>query len=412
MRLKGSSIASSPNARILILDRFYYPDEQATSVYLTEITTALQIQFDFEILTGPPLVITKDAISLSPPTCRIFLVPCFQFPKRLLFARALNDLSFLFMAFVRGLFIQKPDILITQTSPPGIWWVGFLLSRWHRTRWIHICKDVFPDNLKVLSGKERHVLLDFLGWLDALILKRAHRILVIGEDMKERFLKKGFRSGQIVKTSDWVNLQFIRPIHKENSFTQKHKLAGKFVVLYAGNLGRVHNFEDILDAAEKLKNNSKIIFLLVGEGALKKWIDRQVQSRALTNVQNASFESRAKLPEVLASADVSVVLLRKGMAGLSVPSKIYSTLASGRPILACMDQESDIARMVQEAKAGFVIPPGKPEEFVQTVLNLFEKRELRAQLGANARQYVEKEDFQKRAFQDYARVMREVLEEK
>lgn len=248
-----------------------------------------------------------------------------------------------------------------------------------------------------------------LDRLNSFFLKKADRIMVIGKDMKKKFLSKGLSSRQIVRTCDWVDLKFIRAAAQKNSFSEKYQVADKFVVLYAGNFGRTQNFEDILDTAETLRPHPEIIFLLVGEGAVKEWIIRQCLFRELTNVRVAPFESRSRLPEVLAAADVSVILLRKGMAGLSMPSKVYSILASARPILACVEEESDIARITREAQAGFVIPPGNPKEFVKAIIALLQNPDLKRRLGENARRFAEARDFQAQALLDYKRTFREVL---
>ncbi len=345
--------------------------------------------------------------SLSLPS--VHQVFSFQFHKSFFFGRILNDLSFLFNSLFCGIFLKRPHLVVSQTSPPGIWWVGFLLSQWYRTPWIHISKDIFPDNLKALNDKWGGKFLSLVDHLSSFPIKKSDRILVIGEDMKKRFLNKGIDHRKIFQSHDWVDLEFIRPLAKKNTFSETHHLVDKFVVLYAGNFGRIHNFEDLLSAAEELHYESQIVFLLVGEGALKEKLIHESQSRGLNNILIVPFEVRSKLPEVLASADVSVILLKKGMAGLSVPSKIYSILASGRPIIACVEEESDIAGMVRDSQSGFVVPPGNPHQFAAAVKELFSQLPLRSQLGANARRYAEEKDFRTVAFRDYERLFNEIL---
>lgn len=382
--------------RILILDRFYFPDDQATAVYLTELTTALKDQFCFEILCGPPLILTENKAPETPAS-RVYLVPTLRLSKQILLARLLNDLSFLIAALIRGLFITRPDLVVSQTSPPAVWWIGFLLSRWHRTPWIHVCQDLFP----------------FFSWLERVndfFLKRADRLIVIGEDMREKLLKKGFPASRVIWISNWVDPEFIQPLPKRNSFSEKEGLADKFVILYAGNFSRIHNFEDLLDAAEGLRDHPEIVFLFVGDGALKDKLIRARRSRGLRNVLILPFQPRSKVPEVLATADVGIVLLKKGKAGFSVPSKIYSLLASARPIIAGLEETSEVARMIRESNSGFVVPPGDPKCFSKTIEKLFQDPALRQELGRNARRFVEEKNFRLRAFRDYGRIFRETLE--
>ena len=371
------------------------------------MTEGLADKFDFEIICGPPLVVTEK--SSSPPHCKIHPVPTLQLPKSLLLSRALNDLSFLFSAFFRGLFLPCPNLVVSQTSPPGIWWVAFFLSRWHRRKWIHISQDSFPENLRILMDGKYGGLLSLLERMNAFILRKSERIVVIGEDMKKGFLKRGFSSEKIVCIFNWSDLEFIRPVPKKNFFSEKNDIATKFVVLYAGNFGRIHNFEDLLGAAEQLRTRPEIQFVFVGEGALKPQLIREVQFRELSNVKFLPFEPRSELPKILASADVSVILLRKGMAGLSVPSKIYSILASGRPILACVEEESDIAKMVRESGSGFVILPGNSEAFAQAIASLSKNCDKTQRMGQNARRYIETMDFKNRALRGYGELFEKSL---
>ncbi len=388
---------------------------------MKELTEGLADKFDFEILCGPPLVVTGKTDVPSPfplPAgervgvrgVKVHQVPTLKLPKQILFARVFNDLSFLIFAFLRGLFIATPDLVVSQTSPPGIWWVACALSFWYGRKWIHISKDTFPENLRVLARGKYGKLFSVLEHFNKLVLDQAEKILVIGDDMKEIFLAKGFPSKKIIRTSDWVDLNFIHPMPKKNPFSKKYGLDQKFVVLYAGNFGRIYNFEDLFAVAGKFLSSSDVLFVLVGEGAMKKELQKEAEFRELHNVRFFPFEERSKLSEVLAAADISIILLAKGMEGLSMPSKIYSILASGRPIIACVEPESDIAKMVQESNAGFVVSPGQPEEFEHSIKNFLENRELLQKAGLNARQFVEQKDFQSRALQDYERVFREVLE--
>ena len=394
--------------KILILDRFYFPDEQATSIYLTELVQGLSNQFEFHILCGPPAVVTEKNPHPH-PAGQIFQVPCLHLPKSSLFARFISEASFLLACFLRGLFLTRPDLLVTQTSPPGIWWVGFLLSRWHRTPWVQIFQDIFPDNLKVFSNHRNGFFFSLLERVSSSPFKKTDQMVAVGEDMKKRLVQKGLSRAKITVIQNWVDLDFITPLPKRNSFSEKLQLADQFVVLYAGNFGRVNNFEDFLGAAKGFQSSPEVVFLMVGGGALREELLREVQSQAFTNVRIVPFEPRSRLSEVLATADVSVVLLRKGMAGLSVPSKIYSILASGRPILACTEETSDIARLVREAEAGFVVPPGEPEAFARAVKELLQNPALRQKFGANARNFAEEQDFKKQSMQDYEKLFRAEL---
>ena len=395
--------------RILVLDRFYFPDEQPTSIYLTELTEALQNQFQFEILSGPPLIINAGGSFYPALRFTIHRAPCPHFSKKNLLARFFNDSGFLISAFFHGLFVKHPDLIFSQTSPPGLWGIAFLLKLWHRSRWIQVCQDIFPDNLTALT-QSSGIFVKTLGRISDFILKKADHIIVIGEDMKERVLQKGFLPSKVLCIPNWVDADFIRPLPKKNSFSKKHHLDDKFVVLYPGNFGRIYNFDDVLNAARELKPYPQIVFVLAGEGAAKEKLIEESEREGLENILFLPFQPRSILPEMLASADIGLVLLKREMAGLSVPSKIYSLLASGRALLACAEEKSDVARLVRESQAGFSVSPGDPKELAQKILVLYQDEGLKQQLGKNARAYAEEKNFQASAFRDYERVFEQVLQ--
>src|SRR5690606_23406601 len=140
-------------------------------------------------------------------------------------------------------------------------------------------------------------------------------------------------------------------------------------------------------AAERLRDHPEILFVFVGEGAGKEALVRRAGECGLSNVRFLPFQPRSRLSEVLASASVCLVMLQKGIGHCSLPSKIYSILASGRPILASVDEDSDAARLVQRAGAGLCIPPQEPDRLVEGILSIRNNPELAAAYGRRGREY-------------------------
>jgi colanic acid biosynthesis glycosyl transferase WcaI len=188
---------------------------------------------------------------------------------------------------------------------------------------------------------------------------------------------------------DWVDTELIRPLSRNNSFAQAYGLEDRFVVLYAGNIGLSQGLENVLTAAEQLTGQPDVPFLFVGDGPGREQLVSQAASRKLRNVQFVPFQSRSCLPEVLGSADVSLVILRKGVGTGSLPSKTFSILASGRSIIASIDQKSETWELIQEAQAGLCIEPDNPLELVKAIMTLKNDRCLRERLGQNGRIWAE-----------------------
>jgi colanic acid biosynthesis glycosyl transferase WcaI len=197
----------------------------------------------------------------------------------------------------------------------------------------------------------------------------------------------GVSDAKTVLIYDWVDTDLIQPMSRENSFSREHGLVDSFVVLYAGNIGLSQGLENVLTAAEKLSGVAEIRFVFVGDGAGRERLEKDAAKRGLTKVLFIPFQPRARLPEVLATADVSLVILQKGIGSGSLPSKSYSILASGRPLLASVDTESDMARLVERSQGGICVPPEDPEALAQAIRTLKANPLQREKFGINGRAY-------------------------
>jgi colanic acid biosynthesis glycosyl transferase WcaI len=204
---------------------------------------------------------------------------------------------------------------------------------------------------------------------------------------------------------DWVDTDLIRPIARDNTFAQKHNLINKFVVLYAGNLGLSQGLELILSTAEQLADHGDLCFVFVGDGAGRNHLVAQAERRRLANVRFLPFQPRDRLPEVLTSSDVSLVILRQGIGKDSLPSKIFSAMASGRPLIISVDKGSDTWKLVNKAEAGIWVPPENPSKLAKAILTLKHDRNLRELLGRNGRIWAERYHSPKSAAKKFEKLL-------
>jgi colanic acid biosynthesis glycosyl transferase WcaI len=204
---------------------------------------------------------------------------------------------------------------------------------------------------------------------------------------------------------DWVDTDLVRPMPHDNAFAQEHNLAGKFVVLYAGNLGLSQGLEHVFTAAEQLVDQHDLRFVFVGDGAGRERLMAQAEQRRLTNVQFLPFQPRDRLPEVLASADVSLAILRRGIGRGSLPSKIFSVMASGRPLITSVDEGSETWNLVKRAEAGLCVPPENPSELGKAILALKEDKDLRERLGHNGRIWAEQHHSPQSATEQFEKLL-------
>jgi colanic acid biosynthesis glycosyl transferase WcaI len=160
--------------------------------------------------------------------------------------------------------------------------------------------------------------------------------------------------------------------------------------MFAGNLGYVSVLDTVLEAAKLLQNDPRFLFLIVGEGNAKPGLLKRCHELALANVRFLPAQPKEVLPQMLGAADVSLVTLNRHLGPLNVPSKIYSIMASARPVVGAVPEDSEIARIIREAKCGIWVPPEDPQSLAEALEGISQQSELLQHYGANGRHYVEK----------------------
>jgi colanic acid biosynthesis glycosyl transferase WcaI len=187
---------------------------------------------------------------------------------------------------------------------------------------------------------------------------------------------------------NFVDTVRILPGERENAYRAEHGLGGKTVVMYAGNVGFSQSLDLVLSAATALADDPDVVFVINGGGSARPGLERQ--AKGLANVRFIDMQPKDRLPELLAAADVHVVPLKRGLARSSVPSKLYSILAAGRPIVASVDPGTEVANVVDRAGAGIAVPPDDPEAFTKAVSRLVSAPEEAAAMGESGRAFVER----------------------
>jgi glycosyltransferase involved in cell wall biosynthesis len=204
--------------------------------------------------------------------------------------------------------------------------------------------------------------------------------------MRRRLMAKGVPPEKIAVVPNWIDADEVRPTRDG---TLRAQMGQRFVVMYAGNLGLSQPLEVVLRAAERLRDEPGIAFVVIGEGArgaaLRSWARRA----RLDNVVFLPFRPRPELSASLGAADLHIVPLRAGLAGCLVPSKVYGILAVGRPLVALMEPDAEVARLVAETATGFVVAPDDVEGLVRTIKQAAADPTALAEMGARARQLAE-----------------------
>lgn len=292
------------------------------------------------------------------------------------------------LAAMRRLFAGgRYDLVLVVTNPPAAPFAAQVVARIRGIPYVYLIHDLYPDVATVLGTLAptrpiAHVLRRLQrGWLHS-----AARVVVLGRCMRDRLVQYyELPLERIAVITNWCDPSEIVPT-ETSSFRQKHHLDG-ITVLYAGNFGQYQDFNDVLDAAARLRDvEPHITFVLVGGGAREGHIKQRVASEGLHNVKVFPFVGHSDYPDVLAAADIALVVLARHVEGVGVPSKFYNVLASGRPTVAVVAPNSEVALTLNEHNCGIPVTHGDPDRLAQVVSELAGDTERRKRLGHNARQ--------------------------
>ena len=377
--------------QIVFINRFFYPDHSATSQLLTDLAFHLAGQ------SHRVLVITSrqrygDPTSMLSPRdevkgVKIQRVWSTRFGRTKLFWRAVDYTTFYFMAAMTLLkHVRAGDIVIAKTDPPLISVVAAMVTKIRGASLINWIQDLFPEVAEVLGvggiGGLEGLLRSVRNWS----LRAAYKNVAIGDGMATRLIEEGIQSGTTQVIHNWANGCAIQPVDRDkNDLRREWKLVEKFAVGYSGNIGRAHEFDTILDAAEMLKGAANIVFLFIGGGAQRERIEEVVRRRGLENIIFKPYQPREQLALSLSVPDIHLISLHPSLEGLIVPSKFYGVAAAGRPTLFIGSKNGEIPRMLRKAQCGFSIESGQAEEASRIIRELADHKDICPTLGMRAR---------------------------
>jgi glycosyltransferase involved in cell wall biosynthesis len=387
------AISCSKSARrVWALSELYYPEVTSTGYFMTGAAEGLAPFCNVSVICGQPSY-QQRGIRVPPRELRngVDIYRCWSttLDKDKLGYRLLNLLTISGSVFVTALLhVRRGDIVISVTNPPLLPYLAAIACKMRGGRFILLVHDVYPEvltRLKILKtgSLAGRMLSRACRWL----YRAAERIVVLGRDMRDLVESKLDKDpGRITIIPNWGDTDSIQPTPiSGNRLLESMGLTNRFVVQYCGNIGRTHGIEDILSAAEILTHDRSIHFLLIGWGAKKEWAIQRQAERGLRNLTILDPLSPEDLCEGLNACSVSIISLTRGMAGISVPSRTYNVLASGKPIVAVCDAEAELASVVREERVGWVIPPGRPEAIAASLLEAKANPALLIQMGRRAR---------------------------
>lgn len=323
---------------------------------------------------------------------RVIRVWLFTSPNRRLFNRMITFLTFSLTSSIAILLGRHHDIMfaLLQTLPVGILFP--IIAKLKKTKVVFNLQDLHPDALIDAGLITNGAFIKFLRFIERFSYRHAEHLCAICNIFKEHVISKGIPSSKISVIPNWIDLDEIKPLPRENAFRLQCGLnRDDFVILYAGNIGYTAGADIIVKVAKMLWNDSEFKYFFVGDGPARDEIKKLSEQEGLKNVRFLPFQPRDLLPLVQAMADVSVVTMQAGWAKKSVgfSSKVLTYMAAGRPVVASVDVDSEMADLVREAQCGIVAAAGDAIALGNAIKQLSDSPDLRASFGVNGRRHVE-----------------------
>jgi colanic acid biosynthesis glycosyl transferase WcaI len=394
--------------RLLVLNQYYWPGIEATAQLLTELCEALAEDMDVTVVTGVLHGHEDEPRRAERGGVRIIRVASTSFERSRLLARGANYVSYLVAALLRGIRVRRPDVVLCMTDPPIVADVALVVARRFRAPLVVISQDVFPEIAVQLKRLENPVLMSLLRGLVGYYLRRADRIVAIGDTMRRRLEEKGARPERLRVIPNWIDTTRLGPLEKANPWARNIGLDRKFVAMHSGNVGHAQDLDSLVRAATFLRDLDDLQIMIIGTGARHAELVALAKLLEVDQVRFLYYQSRGVLPQSLSSADVHVVGLAPGLAGYVVPSRLYGILAVGRPVIVAADPESETAQVVESIGCGIVVPSARPELLARAIRDTHDGRYDLQAMGRRGREWVEREADRSVAVRRYRDLLREL----
>jgi colanic acid biosynthesis glycosyl transferase WcaI len=373
--------------RILLLNLYYPPDTSATAKMAETVVNAMAREHRVTILCGRP---SYDPSERRPwrlfqteekQNVRIVRVGSTAFARFDMKKRVLNYLTYTKLAVPRALF-TKSDVVLAMTDPPFQGIVGASVAMLKGKPFFYNIRDMYPDMAVGGSIVAAGFMVGIWERLHRWAMRRATKVIVLGEDMRNRILAKGVRAEQIEIVRDGTEISASGAAPQlDSAVIRKIREEFRFVLLHAGNIGFYGAWETLVTAAKQLAGDG-VGMVFVGEGAQRAQLE--AAANGVPNIRFLPFFPSSQIPSVLAAPDVHLITVKRGLEGVVVPSKMYGILAAGKPILAVAPRETDAVALGEQLGYGVGADPDRPEEVVQLVRTLARDRARVERMGRAA----------------------------
>ena len=390
---------SKKSLSILFITPYYPPEMGAPQARISDLAVRLVRRgHNVTVLTGFPNYPT----GVIPPEYRrkwfmreenkgVKIIRTWIYPasNTRLYWRLVNYLSYVVSSIVSSFRCDKADVLYVESPPLFDGIAGYIISRMKRAPYLFNVADLWPDFAVELGLVKNSVFLKLAYWMEAFFYKKAFYVASVTKGLIERLHReKNIPTDKLVLLMNGADLKMFHPDISGSEIRKKLNIRDKFVAGYIGNIGHWQGLETVIDAAAMLANNHEYHFLLIGDGARKKDIEKYIACKKLNNVTLLPVQPREDIPAYWAAVDCALIPLRKvACAEQALPVKIFEALAMEKPVILGIGGEA--RDLVLDAQAGVAVEPENPGSFAEAVVRLAGDKSVKESMGFNGRKYVE-----------------------
>jgi len=329
-------------------------------------------------------------------------------PKDSLLLRGFEHFIGPIFLFLRGLFLDRPDIILVYSPPLPLAFLSWFLSKIKNAKFVANIQDLYPQTVIDIGLLRNKAAIKLFRWIEYFVYKNSDFLTVHSENNKNFLIDHGASSKKVKVIYNWVDIDFIKPLGKRDEF-EGIDLRNKFIVSYAGILSIAQGLDLILNVAKKLESIPDILFIIAGDGFEQERILKQAKDLNLKNAIFLPFQPLDRYRILLSCSDVSLVTLSNNVATPVVPGKLASIMASGKAVIASIPVGNDTEDIIRSANCGIVTSAGDIIELSESILKLYKNPELSREYGRNGRYYAENNFSAKIAANTYLDIFRRVL---
>lgn len=405
---------------ILIYSYNYHPEPIGIAPLMTELAEGLVKRgHKVRVITGMPnypqreiyheyrgkwyITEHKNGVTIQRSYLRIKSKPN-------LIDRLLLELSFIFTSLPQAFKGKRPDVIIL-TVPPLLGILPATIFSWlYNCPLVLNVQDILPEAAVRVGLLKNKWMIRTLAALEKFAYRTAHTISVIADGFGDNLVNKGVPVNKIACIPNWVDINFIHPLPKQNnSWISSHQLDGKFVVLYSGNIALTQGLETVIEAAVCLRHIRDIVFVIVGESIALQRLQEYCLLNGADNVLLLPLQPREKLPEMLAASDIGLIVQKRNVISFNMPSKIPLLLASGRPIVGSVPATGTAAKAIELSGGGIIVEPESPDAMATAVYNLYANPTLGTKLATAGRQFAEENYSLEQALDRYEGLLSKIV---